>query len=116
MIEAPPMKTSTTRYRGDGTPRSVEPSRAHAGLLPMSSAYLTLILRDWGTSPKLRAALPEGTGISADSADAPPPEITLGQQLRQVSNACRLFDPDWALLTGARFHAITHGPIGAAAV
>ncbi len=80
--------------------------------LPMTSAYFRLILREQGRSARARAALLEGTGLPDE---APPGEITLGQQLRQIRNANRVLEPGWALAMGARFHAATHGPIGVAA-
>jgi AraC-like DNA-binding protein len=85
-------------------------ARAHGAALPMTSAYLRLILRANAATARERAALLDGTGLPAGAEDAP--EITLGQQLRQVENANRLLEPGWALAMGARFHAATHGPIG----
>lgn len=77
--------------------------------LPMTSAYFRLILGEYGTAGRDRAALLAGTGIGEPDA-----EITLGQQLRQIHNANRLLPPDWALAVGARLHAATHGPVGTA--
>jgi AraC-like DNA-binding protein len=89
--------------------------RTFAAALPMTSAYLRLIVGATTATTRERAALLEGTGLPARD-DAPVAEITLGQQLRQVENANRLLEPGWALAMGTRFHAATHGPIGVGVV
>jgi AraC-like DNA-binding protein len=78
----------------------------------MSGAYFSLILREYGSAPDARSALLDGTSVSEPA----PAEITLGQQLRQVRNACRVLQPGWSLSMGSRLHAATHGPLGVAAV
>ncbi len=78
----------------------------------MTSAYLRLIVRGCTVTPRERAALLDGTGVSDADVSAGAGEITLGQQLRQIENANRLLEPGWALAMGARLHAATHGPIG----
>jgi AraC-like DNA-binding protein len=78
----------------------------------MTSAYFGLILRGAGGMPGGPEALLEGTGLSPEGLGEWAPEITLGQQLRQVRNATGLFGPGWALAAGARFDAVTHGPMG----
>src|SRR5262245_30700791 len=82
----------------------------------MPAGYFELALRTLGTTPRLRAALLDGTGVTPAAVAQPDAEITLGQQLRQLRNATRTFSPDWALTVGAAFHASTHGPLGFAAI
>jgi AraC-like DNA-binding protein len=81
----------------------------------MSSGYFSLILREHGAEERARSTLLSGTGLSEQTLPAAP-EITLGQQLRQIRNTAHLLDPTWALVTGSRLHPATHGPIGFAAV
>jgi len=90
--------------------------RVASEALPMTSAYFSLILREHGTDARDRAALLAGTGAGREGALEAPGEITLGQQLRQVRNASRLLGPGWALATGSRLHAATHGALGVGAV
>ena len=80
----------------------------------MSSAYFSLILREWGTAPEKHAALLDGIEVPTETPSQPA-EITLGQQLRQVRNACRLLEPDWALALGSRLHPAAHGALGVGA-
>jgi len=80
--------------------------------LPMTSAYFSLILREYGATARDRAALLDGTGVRDGLGTETAPEITLGQQLCQIRNATRWLEPGWALSMGARFHPATHGPIG----
>lgn len=84
--------------------------------LPMPASYLELTLRTLGTTEGLRSALLEGTGITPARVVLPDAEITLGQQLRQLRNANRIFAPGWALLVGEAFEAATHGPLGFGAI
>jgi AraC-like DNA-binding protein len=81
----------------------------------MPPAYFSLILREWGVSPRTRNALLDGIDVT-ETTEAPLAQITLGQQLRQVRNACRVLAPDWGLQLGARLHPAAHGALGVAAV
>lgn len=93
------------------TPR--RQSRAHR--VPMAAGYFELILRRFGTTPATKAALLAGTKVSLDRLTTPGLEITLGQQLRQIRNANRLFAPGWALRLGAAYQTSMHGAVGVAA-
>ena len=77
-------------------------------MLPMPSAYFQLLLREFGRTPELEAALRDGTGVAAGDI---PTEITVGQQRRQVRNVAHLAPPGWALQGGDLFDASTHGPV-----
>jgi AraC-like DNA-binding protein len=79
----------------------------------MPSGYFAVILREHGSTARGEADLLEGTGICDELLSAGS-EITLGQQLRQIRNAQRCLEPGWALETGARLSAATHGPQGIA--
>ena len=81
----------------------------------MSSGYFSLILREHGVESRARASLLSGTGLSEQTLPQAP-DITLGQQLRQIRNTAQVLDPTWALVTGSRLNPATHGPIGIAAV
>jgi AraC-like DNA-binding protein len=85
--------------------------RDFAEALPMPSAYVALILRGFGLSPRTQAELLEGTGLTQASLGTAP-EITLGQQLRQIRNATRVLEPGWSLTVGARLSPETHGANG----
>lgn len=108
-----------TDIAGEGLLTRRQASRAgSAGLrsadkLPMPSTYFELAMREFGGSAEAAAALCAGTGVTPD---APGGEITLGQQLQQVRNINRLQPPGWGLRLGRRFEAVTHGPVGFAAV
>lgn len=81
--------------------------------LPMPSAYFLLVLREFGTTPDVVAAILDGIERRLDDQSA---EITLGDQIRQVRNVNRIEAPGWGLRIGRRFDAATHGPVGFAAV
>jgi AraC-like DNA-binding protein len=84
--------------------------------LPMPTAYFWLLLREFGGTPQLDAALLAGTGVApADAAD-PAAEGTLGQTLALVRNLAARLPPGWALTAGSGFRTSTHGPLGFAAV
>ncbi|MDD9969136.1 MAG: AraC family transcriptional regulator ligand-binding domain-containing protein, partial [Myxococcales bacterium] len=90
-------------------------ARNYAEALPMPSSYFSLILREHGASGRDQATLLTGTGLSEATLSATP-EISLGQQLRQIRNVAQMRGPTWSLATGSRLHPSTHGPIGLAAV
>ena len=81
--------------------------------LPMPSTYFELVVRAFGVTAAVEAALREGTGVAPE---VPGAEITLGQQLAQVRNTNRLLPPGWGLRVGRLFEPSTHGPLGFAAV
>ena len=82
----------------------------------MPAAALDFVLRQLGTTAQAAAALLEGTGVSLAHLAEPDAEITLGQQLRTLRNANRIFPPGWALRVGQAFQPSTHGPVGIAAI
>jgi AraC-like DNA-binding protein len=82
----------------------------------MPAAYFLLILREHGTTARLRAALLEGTGVREGSLGEAGAEVTLGQVLRLLRNAAAVLEPGWALEMGSQLHASTHGPVGFATV
>jgi AraC-like DNA-binding protein len=84
--------------------------------LPVPAAYSLLILREFGGTPELEAALLEETGTSAQQLAAPNAEMTLGQQLRMLHRANGVLPPGWTLRLAGQLHASAHGPIGLASV
>lgn len=80
----------------------------------MSAAPIDFVLRQLGTTAQAAAALLDGTGISLACLADPEAEVTLGQQLRLLRNANRIFPPGWALSVGRAFQPSTHGPVGIA--
>jgi hypothetical protein len=70
--------------------------------LPMPSAYFLLVLREFGTTPDVVAAILDGIERRLDDQSA---EITLGDQIRQVRNVNRIEAPGWGLRIGRRFDA-----------
>ena len=84
--------------------------------LPVPAAYSLLILREFGTTPDVEAALLEGTEICPEQLAVPDAEMTLGQQLRMLHNANRILPAGWSVRLASRLHASTHGAIGLASV
>lgn len=84
--------------------------------LPMPSAYFKFVLEQLGTTPALRAAILEGTGVKPAQVATLGEEITLGQQLRQNRNVNAVAPPGWALALGVRLGSATHGALGFGAV
>jgi len=84
-----------------------------ADMLPMPIAYFQLMLREFGKTPALEAALREGTGVAVVD---PGEEITVGQQFRQLRNANRILPSGWALYAAALPDAAAHGPLAFAAL
>lgn len=84
--------------------------------LPMPSAYFKFLLEQFGTTPALRAAILDGTGVDDAAVGALGEEITVGQQLRQVWNLNAVAPPGWGLAVGARLGTFSHGGLGFGAV
>jgi AraC-like DNA-binding protein len=84
--------------------------------LPMPAAPLDFVLRQLGTTAEVAAALLDGTSLSLAGLADPDAEITLGEQLRMLRNANRIFPAGWALRVGQAFQPSTHGPVGIAAI
>jgi len=84
--------------------------------LPMPAAYFKFVLEQFGTTPALRAAILEATGVDVAAVAALGEEITVGQQLRQIRNLNAVAPPGWGLAVGARLGAVSHGGLGFGAV
>jgi AraC-like DNA-binding protein len=84
--------------------------------LPMPSAYFKFLLEQFGTTPALRAAILEGTGVDPADVAALGEEITVGQQLRQCRNLTAVAPPGWGLAVGVRLGTFSHGGLGFGAV
>ena len=82
----------------------------------MPAAPLDFVVRQLGTTTQAAAALLDGTVVSLAYLAEPDAEITLGQHLRLLRNANRIFPPGWALSIGRAFQPSTHGPVGIAAI
>ncbi len=82
----------------------------------MPSAYFKFVLDQFGTTPALRAAILDGTGIDPATVAALGEEITVGQQLRQSRNVNAVAPPGWGLAVGARLGTESHGGLGFGAV
>lgn len=63
----------------------------------LPSRYFKLILRHFGGSPELRAAILEGTGLCEADLDDPSLELSLAQQINQHRNMIRLFGESWVV-------------------
>lgn len=84
--------------------------------LPMPAGNFDLALRLLGTTAQATAALLEGTDVTIGQLAGPEAEITLGQGLRLLRNANRIFPPGWALHLARAFQPSAHGPLGIAAI
>jgi AraC-like DNA-binding protein len=87
--------------------------------LPMTAAYVRLIVRRFGSTRRRRAALLEGTGVSEDPPRDPEQldaEISVATQLRQLATLDGIAEPGWGLELGAALDGVTHGPAGLVAV
>lgn len=84
--------------------------------LPMTPAYVRLILRHFGDSPDRRAAILEGTGLTEERLRDPAVEISLFQQIRQMENLVRLFGDGWAVRSPELWPPTVHGSLGVAAI
>ncbi|MGH7788398.1 MAG: AraC family transcriptional regulator [Candidatus Binatia bacterium] len=82
----------------------------------MPAGYFDFVLRLLCTTPQVAAALLDGTGVSPARLSEPDAEISLGQQMRQLRNANRLFPPGWGLVVGRAFQPSTHGAVGIAVI
>src|SRR5262245_62945118 len=69
--------------------------------LPMPSAYFKFVLELLGTTPRLREAILEGTGVDPANVASLSDEITLGQQLRQNRNVNADAPPAWGRASAA---------------
>lgn len=78
----------------------------------MPSAYFKFVLEQLGTTPALREAILDGTGVKPASIASLGEEITLGQQLRQNRNVNAVAPPGWGLALGARLGSASHGMLG----
>jgi len=87
-----------------------------AGSLPMPLTYARILLRELGTSARLRARLLAGTGISEADLVDPAAEATLGAVLTLFDNASRACDPGWTLDVGRKFDLAAQGALGFAMV
>jgi AraC-like DNA-binding protein len=90
--------------------------RRASDALPMPSAYFKFVLEQFGTTPALREAILEGTGVKAADVASLGEEITVAQQLCQSRNVNAIAPPGWGLALGARLDSVAHGALGFAAV
>ncbi len=84
--------------------------------LPMSLGYFRLVLRCFGDTPELRAAILAGTDVTEEMLRDPSADISLFQQVRQVANLVSIFGDDWAMRAPELWNLHSHGPLGVAAV
>lgn len=82
----------------------------------MPSAYFKFVVEQFGTTPALRAAILDGTGVNPPNVAALGEEITVGQQLRQSRNVNAVAPPGWGLALGARLGSVSHGSLSFGAV
>jgi len=77
---------------------------------------LQLILRRFGESEALRAAILDGVGVSGVELDDPRTELRFTQQMRQFDNMNRLFGEGWMLDAPDLWRPAAHGALGVAVV
>jgi len=92
--------------------RSLMPESNDFRPAPMS--YFQLILRRFGDSETLRAAILEGSGVSEADLDDPQVELRFSQQVRQFDNMNRLFGEGWPLDAPELWRPAAHGALGVA--
>jgi len=78
------------------------------------ATYFQQIVRRFGDSAAMRAAILEGTGVSVDEIDRAPVEITPAQQFRQFDNMNLLFGEGWPLSAPELWRPSAHGALGVA--
>jgi len=81
---------------------------------PAPMSYFQLILRRFGDSETLRAAILEGSGVSEADLDDPQVELRFSQQVRQFDNMNRLFGEGWPLDAPELWRPAAHGALGVA--
>ncbi len=84
--------------------------------LPMTMGYFRLILRCFGETPRKRAALLHGTGVSEAELASAAAEISVFQQVRQIENASCPLVPGWAVSRPQLWDLPAHGALGVAIV
>jgi len=78
------------------------------------ATYFQQIVRRFGDTSAMRAAILEGTGVSEEEIDRAPVEITPGQQFRQFDNMNLLFGEGWPLSAPELWRPSAHGALGVA--
>jgi len=81
----------------------------------LSMSYFQLLVRRFGETPVLRAAILEGTGVAEADLEDAGAEISLAQQVRQIDNMNRVLGEGWALTAPELWRPSSHGPLGVAA-
>ncbi|MGH7022810.1 MAG: AraC family transcriptional regulator ligand-binding domain-containing protein [Caulobacteraceae bacterium] len=81
---------------------------------PAPMGYFNLIVRRFGESDALRAAILDGVGITEAELDDPRTEINFTQQMRQLENVNRLFGEGWTLDVPELWRPAAHGALGVA--
>jgi AraC-like DNA-binding protein len=84
--------------------------------LPMPMGYFRLVLRRLGDTPKRRAAILEGTGVTGADLRDPDADISLFQQVRQFDNLSVLLGEGWVFEAPELWLLTSHGALGVAAV
>lgn len=84
--------------------------------LPMTPGYFRLILRCFGDTPERREAILAGTGVTEAMVSDRTADISLFQQVRQISNVIGLVGDGWALSAPELWNPASHGPLGVAAL
>ncbi len=82
----------------------------------MTMGYFRLILRRFGTTPELRAAILEGTGVTEATLDDPNAHIDLYQQISQNENLDVLLGEGWVTIAPELWAHPAHGAFGVAAI
>ena len=80
----------------------------------MPAVYFRILLREYGKTSSLRAAILEDTGVTNEQLLEPNAEITLGQQVIQIRNLTRLLGTGWWLALGRLLEVPAHGTVGIA--
>jgi AraC-like DNA-binding protein len=80
----------------------------------MPPRYFLLAFRHFGTTPELRRAILEGTGVTEESLADSSRLIDLEQLQRQQDNLGRLFGEDWAVSAPELWSHATYGQLSVA--
>lgn len=80
----------------------------------MTITHFRLMARHFGTTPALRAALLDNTGVVPAQLESAL-TVSLAAQLQQIANLNRLFGLDWFLDVREQLHFSAHGAITVAA-
>lgn len=75
----------------------------------LTARYFKMCLAHFGTTPALRAAILDGTGICDDDLDGPDASITLEQQYRQYRNLVELFGDGYTVAAPELWGHTAHG-------